>query len=213
MDERNRNRILIATVSATAMTVSMAAVYYFGISLPKQQASLLELKRQEQQAQLDLQQKELEARQELDKQQREAELAIEKRKQELEEQKYKDEKAAEEKKLVEQRIAELARLAAQQAAAEEMRRGLEDCLETARVNYSLNWDNACKSTHEASLVGYKACLGRSGKAICDSVWANGLNQPEKDCQLPAEKADSVEEWRKEAIDQCNKQYPIAAIGG
>ncbi len=198
MEVQYQRRILIATVIVTATIVSASAVYFFGFSLPSQQASLLELKREEQQAQLDLQRKESEAKQDLDKQQREAELAVEKRKQELEEQKYRDTKAAEEKKLNEQRLSELA-----------TRLALEECLQNAKDSYDLNWNNSCKTWHDTAVAGYQDCLGRSDKSFCDSLWGGDLRQPEKGCLLPAAKAESVETWKKEAVDQCNRQYPVS----
>lgn len=55
---------------------------------------------------------------------------------------------------------------------------LSYCLEDADKTYSYNWDKACKT--------------------------RGLKD---ECSLPSETADSIENYRKQAKDECFKKYP------
>lgn len=56
------------------------------------------------------------------------------------------------------------------------------CLRETEFAYVANWADQCKNF--------------------------GLNNKGKDCTLPGRNADRVEQWRKDAKDECFKKYPV-----
>jgi len=108
-----------------------------------------------------------------------------------------------------ERIAEKAEAAAalQKKAQDRTNRYLE-CLDSARLNYDLNWANACKDVASSKAQELKNCLADRtivgnqflGQRWCHAQYGNG--DASSECTLPEGQADNVNKYYTDAKKQC-----------
>lgn len=79
---------------------------------------------------------------------------------------------------------------------------LAECLSTVEVNYNLNWTSSCVSRAKQVEIGYANCVGDPylGPGDCRNIW--GTPDPSKECLLPTNMAQSVENARSDQKNDC-----------
>ncbi len=95
----------------------------------------------------------------------------------------------------------------QELKKESDKRSLDSCLAAARIDYDLNWANACKANSNRIKTGYDNCM-ESGlnSTSCRSIW--GTPNPSDNCSLPDAQAVTINGYLEKAKEDCYRRYPI-----
>lgn len=96
----------------------------------------------------------------------------------------------------------------------------EKCLTNALLNYANNWANACKSNaivtekYNENLEKIKQdCINRAESFNLDSSYCSTTDYSKTvnsspDCELPAARADSLNEDHEKSRAECYLKYPV-----
>ena len=98
-------------------------------------------------------------------------------------------------------------LAAEEKAQQEIDlENLSECLSVSELNYSINWNNSCKTISERNEVDYQDCLGKysfSDASYCRSIYPE---TKKTDCSLPSSVAERWDESKDKEDSRCYDLY-------